>query len=92
MNSLQLTNQLKFFIKYAIRFTHESQAAAILLLLEGTADWKRLKNLFETANRLYGEEVAKLQETEAAGSLTEQHILAARPKTICFSSVTRRIP
>ena len=63
MNTLRLTDQLKFFIKYAIRFTHESQAAAILLLLEGTADWKRLKNLFETANRQYGEEVVKLQET-----------------------------
>ncbi len=63
METLRLTEQLKFFIKYAIRFTHESQAAAILLLLEGSADWKRLKNLFETANRQYGEEVAKLQET-----------------------------
>lgn len=66
MNTLRLTEQLKFFIKYAIRFTHESQAAAILLLLEGSADWKRLKNLFETANRQYGEELAKLQEMEAA--------------------------
>ena len=64
MNTLRFTDQLKFFIKYAIRFTHESQAAAILLLLEGTADWKRLKNLFETANRQYGEELVKLQETE----------------------------
>lgn len=66
MNTLRLTEQLKFFIKYAIRFTHESQAAAILLLLEGSADWKRLKNLFDTANRQYGEELAKLQETEAS--------------------------
>ncbi len=66
MKTLRFTEQLKFFIKYAIRFTHESQAAAILLLLEGSADWKRLKNLFETANRQYGEELAKLQETEAA--------------------------
>ena len=63
MTTLRLTEQLKFFIKYAIRFTHESQAEAILLLLEGSADWKRLKNLFDTANRQYGEEVAKLQET-----------------------------
>ena len=66
MNTLRLTDQLKFFIKYAIRFTHESQAEAILLLLEGSADWKRLKNLFETANRQYGEELAKLHETGEA--------------------------
>lgn len=62
METLRLTDQLKFFIKYAIRFTHETQAAAILLLLDGSADWKRLKNLFETTNRQYGEEVAKLHE------------------------------
>ena len=36
------------------------------MLLEGSADWKRLKNLFETANRQYGEELAKLQKIEAA--------------------------
>ncbi len=69
MTTLRLTDQLKFFIKYAIRFTHESHAEAILLLLEGSADWKRLKNLFETANRQYGEEVAKLHEiTETSDS------------------------
>ena len=36
------------------------------MLLDGSADWKRLKNLFETANRQYGEELAKLQETGSA--------------------------
>ena len=66
MKTLRFTEQIKYFIKYAIRLTGETQAAAILLLLEGTADWKRLKNLFETVNRQYGEELAKLQEIDAS--------------------------
>ncbi len=62
MQSLRLTDQFKNFVKQAIRFTYESEAVAILLLLDGNADWKRLKNLFETSNRQYREERSMLQQ------------------------------
>lgn len=63
MKTLRFTDQLKYFIKHAIRLTFESQAAAILLLLDGSADWKRLKNLFETSNKALLEEMGKLPVT-----------------------------
>ena len=66
METLRFTDQFRNFVKHSIRLTDEAQAAAILLLLEGTADWKRLKNLFETANKQYWEERALFQESVAA--------------------------
>ncbi|MBR0237596.1 MAG: diadenylate cyclase [Thermoguttaceae bacterium] len=68
METLRFTDQFRNFVKHSIRLTDEAQAAAILLLLEGTADWKRLKNLFETANKQYWEERALFQESVAAAA------------------------
>ena len=68
METLRFTDQFRNFVKHSIRLTDEAQAAAILLLLEGTADWKRLKNLFETANKQYWEERALFQESVATAA------------------------
>ena len=72
METLRLTDQFRNFVKHSIRLTDEAQASAILLLLEGTADWKRLKNLFETANKQYWEEREILLGKTAAAATSEK--------------------
>jgi len=45
MQTLRLTEQFKTLLTLAIRLTDTANVDAILLLLDGTADWNRLKNI-----------------------------------------------
>ena len=45
MQTLRLSEQFKTLLSLAVRLTQPAGADAILLLLEGTADWQRLRNL-----------------------------------------------
>jgi len=45
MQTLRLSEQFKTLLSLAVRLTQPDGADAILLLLEGTADWQRLRNL-----------------------------------------------
>ena len=45
MNPLRFTDRFKTFYNLAIRLSESTEADAVLLLLDGPADWTRLKNL-----------------------------------------------
>ena len=92
METLRFTEQFRNFVKHSIRLTDEAQAAAILLLLEGTADWKRLKNLFETANKQYWEERALFQESAAAADAPEKTESAPAPLPLPHLIVVANTP
>lgn len=49
MSGLRFTDQFKSLFLHARQLKEQSNAEAILLLLEGSADWSRLKNLAEDA-------------------------------------------
>ncbi len=70
MKALRFTDQFKNLCKAALRLTDASEADAVLLLLEGPADWQRLKKLIgterlliaaDTAEQLEGARQAKLK-------------------------------
>jgi len=52
MNPLRFTDRFKILFSLAIRMAEESRADAVLLLLEGSADWPRLKNMARGAKLL----------------------------------------
>ncbi|HYW78967.1 MAG TPA: DNA integrity scanning protein DisA nucleotide-binding domain protein [Thermoguttaceae bacterium] len=69
MQSLRFTEQFKGLCKLGLQLSESAGAEAILLLLEGTADWQRLKKLVgdekvliaaDTAEQLEGAEEAEL--------------------------------
>ncbi len=67
MKTLRFTDQLKYFLKLALRLQYTSNAKAILLLLDGPADWKRLKNLVDNIYRSLYEERISCDFAAAAG-------------------------
>lgn len=67
MKTLRFTDQLKYFLKLALRLQYTSNAKAILLLLDGTADWKRLKNLVDNIYKSLYEERIGYDSLTAAG-------------------------
>jgi len=73
MKSLRFTERFKNLCNLAFQLTESARADAILLLLEGPADWQRLKKLAknqrllvaaDTAEQLEGAEEAGLQSVQ----------------------------
>lgn len=52
MTTLRFTDQFKTLFDLALQLAESAKAEAVLLLLEGTADWPRLRKLNEQANIL----------------------------------------
>ena len=68
MKTLRLTDQFKNLCSLALNLTESTGAEATLLLLEGTADWPRLKKLVgEKPFLVAGNTAAQLAGAEEAG-------------------------
>lgn len=72
MKTLRFTDQLKYFLKLALRLQYVSNAKAILLLLDGTADWKRLKNLVDNIYKSLSDELLASEQNTSAGVKTDK--------------------
>ena len=89
MQTLRLTEQFKTLFTLAVRLTESTAADAILLLLEGTADWPRLKNMAGASKILVAaDSAAQLAGAKEAGL---EPIRLDMPDSLVYERLTQAV-
>jgi len=89
MQPLRFTEQFKNLFNMAVRLTESAGAEAILMLLEGPADWQRLKNLADTAKILVAADTA--DQLEGAKEAGLQSIQIDMPGSPVYERLTQSV-
>ncbi len=86
---LRFTEQFKTLYSLAIRLTESAGADAILLLLDGPADWQRLKKLAKDEKTIVAGNLA--EDLEGANEAGLQTVLLDMPDSPVYEQLTQAV-
>ena len=89
MKPLRFTDRFKTLYTLAIRLSESSEADAVLLLLDGPADWARLKNLAGEEKVLVAADTP--QELEGAKEAGLETVLVHMPDSPVYDHLTQTL-
>jgi DNA integrity scanning protein DisA with diadenylate cyclase activity len=89
MKPLRFTDRFKTLYTLAIRLSESSEADAVLLLLDGPADWARLKNLAGEEKVLVAADTP--QELEGAKEAGLETVLVHMPDSPVYDRLTQTL-
>lgn len=89
MKPLRFTDRFKTLYNLAVRLSESAEADAVMLLLEGPADWTRLKNLAGDEKIIVAADSA--EQLEGAGAAGLETVVLGMPASPIYDRLTQAV-